>query len=207
MADVQHRDIPDSELHEPKGVAGANVNTVYVADGAGSGSWSPYVKGTIIGYADYNDSATATTPINLVANTPVYLTNDALGSNTKDRLQTGIGADSLWDSTENKFDWFAAGLQLDDMVDIRLDIQVTTTAANQSYEVFLEMATDSGSSYPIPFASGTVKTAGAKDVNRYNGVYMGDNITLNNKARFRIVSDAAATVVVRGWYVKVITNR
>lgn len=35
-----HRDLPDNQLHEPKGVAGASANTVYQADGAGSGSWS-----------------------------------------------------------------------------------------------------------------------------------------------------------------------
>jgi hypothetical protein len=36
---IQHADIPDAQLHEPKGAAGASANTVYVADGAGSGTW------------------------------------------------------------------------------------------------------------------------------------------------------------------------
>lgn len=36
---VQHRDIPDSQLHEPKGVAAASSSEVYVANGAASGSW------------------------------------------------------------------------------------------------------------------------------------------------------------------------
>lgn len=35
-----HKDLPDSELHEPKGVASASAGTVYIADGSGSGSWS-----------------------------------------------------------------------------------------------------------------------------------------------------------------------
>lgn len=44
MADVQHKNLPDADLHEPKGVAAASAGTTYVADGAGSGSWaqSPY---------------------------------------------------------------------------------------------------------------------------------------------------------------------
>src|SRR5690554_4379377 len=37
---IQHRDIPESELHEPKGVSAADSGTVYLADGVGSGSWS-----------------------------------------------------------------------------------------------------------------------------------------------------------------------
>ena len=39
MADVQHKDIADANLHEPKGVATASVGKVYVANGSGSGTW------------------------------------------------------------------------------------------------------------------------------------------------------------------------
>jgi hypothetical protein len=35
----QHSALTGSDLHEPKGAAGASVDTVYVADGAGSGTW------------------------------------------------------------------------------------------------------------------------------------------------------------------------
>lgn len=206
MADLQHKDIPDDELHPPKGASTASLDDVCHSDGAGGVVWKKASQGTIIGYADYNDAASATTPINLVANQPLYLTNDSLGSNTVSRLQDGIVGAELWSSVDNKFKWGSAGLQIDDMIDIRLDIEITTTAANQEYKVVLEMNTD-GASYDIPFASGIVKTAGARDINRYNGVYMGDTATLNGNARFRIETDASATLVVRGWYVKVITNR
>ena len=41
MADqLEHVDILDPEIHEPKGVASAAAGTVYVANGAGSGAWS-----------------------------------------------------------------------------------------------------------------------------------------------------------------------
>lgn len=36
---IQHRILPDSELHEPKGAASAIQGTVYVSDGSGSGDW------------------------------------------------------------------------------------------------------------------------------------------------------------------------
>lgn len=39
MANVQHSTMTGSNLHEPKGVAGASINQTYVADGAGSGAW------------------------------------------------------------------------------------------------------------------------------------------------------------------------
>ena len=48
MATIQHSSLTDSDgLHEPKGVASATSGDVYVADGAGSGSWDP-LEGTEI---------------------------------------------------------------------------------------------------------------------------------------------------------------
>ena len=38
MADVEHSALTGSDLHEPKGVASASANSVYVADGAASGA-------------------------------------------------------------------------------------------------------------------------------------------------------------------------
>ena len=37
---IQHNLITGSDLHEPKGVAAASANKVYVANGSGSGAWS-----------------------------------------------------------------------------------------------------------------------------------------------------------------------
>lgn len=46
---VQHKDIPEAQLHESKGVSTALVNTVFKANGAGSGAFqkvdSPMLKG------------------------------------------------------------------------------------------------------------------------------------------------------------------
>lgn len=36
---VQHKSIPNAELHEPKDINTAVIHTAYVADGAGSGDW------------------------------------------------------------------------------------------------------------------------------------------------------------------------
>lgn len=39
MADIEHSQIPSEHCHEPKGAPEAAAGTVYVADGAGSGSF------------------------------------------------------------------------------------------------------------------------------------------------------------------------
>ena len=39
MANVAHSGLTGANLHEPKGVASATVDKVYVSNGAGSGAW------------------------------------------------------------------------------------------------------------------------------------------------------------------------
>ena len=39
MAKIQHKDLPDQYLHEPKGAGTAGEGTVYVADGKGAGGF------------------------------------------------------------------------------------------------------------------------------------------------------------------------
>ena len=40
MANVQHSTLTDPNIHEPKGVASATANRVYMSNGSGSGSWT-----------------------------------------------------------------------------------------------------------------------------------------------------------------------
>lgn len=39
QGDIEHNELPDELLHEPKGASTAAAGTVYIADGAGSGSF------------------------------------------------------------------------------------------------------------------------------------------------------------------------
>jgi predicted solute-binding protein len=43
-----HKDLTGAELHEPKGADSAAAGTVYVADGSGSGDWTPAYEGIFI---------------------------------------------------------------------------------------------------------------------------------------------------------------
>ena len=66
MADVEHSQLPDELLHEPKGASTAAAGTVYVADGAGSGAFQKLPTTSIdivlraITLLDPNETDTAT---------------------------------------------------------------------------------------------------------------------------------------------------
>src|SRR5690606_1381760 len=44
---IQHEDITDPFIHEPKGAAAASADTVYVANGAGGGTWEKITTDSI----------------------------------------------------------------------------------------------------------------------------------------------------------------
>lgn len=46
---IQHSNIPDAQLHEPKGVVSAALNSAYFADGSGSGDWKKVGVETLSG--------------------------------------------------------------------------------------------------------------------------------------------------------------
>lgn len=157
-----------------------------------------------IGFFDYNDAATASSPIAVTGGAGnVGLTNDELGSFTI-KTYAPASVSDVWNASTDRFDW--TDLKLGDMVDIRLDITVTTASPNTNIIVDLELAIGSGTPYFIEFAEITEKTAAAHTVERYNGIYMGNTETLNNPARFVIRADGNCTVVVNGWYCKVLVR-
>lgn len=56
---VLHRDLTGADLHEPKGVASASAETLYHADGAGSGTWKK-AEAANVTVADTNNYFTGT---------------------------------------------------------------------------------------------------------------------------------------------------
>lgn len=91
MANLEHSTLTGSQLHEPKGAATALAGTAYLADGAGSGSFST-VPGAGQNVVTVNTLADFPTPvasvISLVDNTCYHISGFIdIGGN---RFQTGI---------------------------------------------------------------------------------------------------------------------
>lgn len=61
MPNVSHSSLTASNLHEPKGAASASSGQVYIADGAGSGSWR-YLPHSFCYYANIGTGTTYTAP-------------------------------------------------------------------------------------------------------------------------------------------------
>ena len=73
MPNIEHKDLTDPELHEPKGIAGAIANTVYVADGSGTGTWSKIVPDNVVVVHSVSDLPAAVGGVITLAANTIYL--------------------------------------------------------------------------------------------------------------------------------------
>lgn len=83
------------------------------------------------------DTATQTTPINHTGGTPTELTNDGLGALT-DATYAPTGITQFFNSGTDKLD-FDTGYTLGDIITLRVDVDVTTTASNQEVDLQLTL--------------------------------------------------------------------
>lgn len=68
---VQHKDLVDAERHEPKGAAAAAINTVYISNGAGSGSFGLVDAPTVV-IEQASDFPTAVSGVRTLAVNTTY---------------------------------------------------------------------------------------------------------------------------------------
>ena len=153
-----------------------------------------------VGFLTYSDLGTHSTAIVHTGGVDTVLTNDEAGAQTIKSFAP-IGITDVWDKDNARFDFSELGIG--DMVDIRLDLVVTTTANNQDVRVDLELG-QGGFSYTIPFEFEQIKSAGSAQVSRYNGIYIGDSNTRDNFGQFIFSSPSNATIVINGWYCEVL---
>lgn len=202
---IQHRDIPDSQLHETKGAASALAGQILTATGAGTATFqTPDYTKSRFGFWDYNDEATQTTPLALsVVNTEYQIPNDGLGDNTEKAFALP-GVPEVFNTFTNYFDF--SDLSVGDVLDIRIDLTYITTGANTVVETILELGIG-GTPYRLSFGKDYFKTAGTHQIVRSLPLYIGDSNTLDFPARFLAKSDTAGTTLkVNGWFVKAHTN-
>ena len=156
-----------------------------------------------VGYFHYNDVATSTTPLVVLPTIPKKLTNDTLGAYTNvDERPYGVSA-NLWDGTLNQFDF--SSLSIGDMVQLRVDLLVTTTSANQNVSIYAKFGVGTANEYDLLISHSLVKTITTDLQVVESCIFSIDNTDWRDfPAELYILSDDDATVQVNGWYIPII---
>ena len=152
------------------------------------------------GFADYNDSSTASTPVTLVEDVWTTLPNDGLGSFTQEQLPPGLG--TLLGSG-GSLD--LTGLQVGSDLLIRPDFTVTPSSNNSSLAFRFSLGNGDGA-YTLEQQLGRLDL-GAGVPYRFAlqalYVYVGDLNTRDNPVNLQVKLSGAGSVVNAGMAVKV----
>jgi hypothetical protein len=150
---------------------------------------------------DANDTATTATPITHTGGaTTTYLTNNALGSFTNS--YNPDTKDALWNPSTNKFDF--TSLKIGDTIEMRSDIEVDTSAANQELDLLISIAEGTASPYELNITHSYYKSISTGNkITFLFRVYIGDEVTRTGGARFRFSSANNATIKVNGWFYQI----
>lgn len=191
MADIEHSVLTSTELHEPKGVDTAAVDKVYVADGAGSGSWKNiFVSGT----EDYDDTGAAQSLGTSYA-TRTFLTNNGLGPQT-DASSRLPGKTDIYDTSTNEFDFGGAGYEIGDHLIIRVDLDITTSATNREIVVGADLAIGTAAAYTFrPYRQNFKTAATYSNTIVYFIFDIGNTFTKDNPAKLFAYSDGSGDTI------------
>lgn len=194
---VEHKDIPNSDLHEAKGASSASSGSFLRGNGDGTATFQSI--NDLVGWWNYDDDATSSSPIDLTAaDTRYTLTNDTLGANTI--TNQGLTGVTIWDESTDRLDF--SNLSVGDMYMIRSDVVINNSGANGLFTLELELAEGTGSSFYLPMNQLYVKSAGdVRWITTYMG-FVGSTTVRDNPARITMQSDTTGdTVEVNGWYI------
>lgn len=155
------------------------------------------------GYFDYNDTATAVTPIALTANVWTKLTNNSLGPNTT-KKGAAVNLLDIWNTSTNQFDFTKTELYT--MINIRVDVAVNSGSPNTEIQLRLNLGIGSSGPYTLFFNNTIVKSAGQYQLLIPCNIYIGNDITRNYPTEIQIKTDTNSSVIVNGWYCQIFTG-
>ena len=204
---IQHKDIPEAQLHEVKGASTSTTGQILTSTGGAAAFQTPAIT-VSQGVYDYNDLATASTPVDLtVADTQYELPNDGLGPFTNLGF-TLPNLANVWNVSTDRFSFNGGtALKLGDTVDIRFDVEFTTGTTNTDIDLVLELGIGGTPYQLVIVADKDHSSAGTYQEVHMFSIYMGDANTLNNPGRvLASASKTGSTVKVNGWFVRVFHN-
>lgn len=196
MADLQHKDLPDSQLHEPKGVSTASSGDIYVANGSGGGTWAqldgvgstgapagalPVADGTggldflrYQGWAQYEDSRTTVGAPSQTLSSGVrtlWLNNGSALTIDKKPSDATL---PLWNTSTNKHQPIAAF----DIYHLRMSFIAENYAGSTPY---LDIELDIGGSVGTIFSRGVAlrKGGAAQSISLAFPVFSGSTYLAN----------------------------
>lgn len=200
---IQHKNIPDSQLHEPKGVATATAKKLYISNGAGSGNWRKLneldidysVKSNnLFGWNDIADAQYPSgSPRSISSGVRTLITNDTLGTPT-DTSRLG----NIWDSTNSQF--LIDDLNATYLIRFRASVKAVA-AAGTPYSFKLELESSNGPTI-ISASDQIIKGGSYENAIGITTLFYNGSFINNQPLKIYVTSDTAITLYNLGFVIQ-----
>ena len=157
-----------------------------------------------LGFIDYNDTSTSSTPLTIVADTWTDVPNNGLGAFTNKAFAPD-GITELMDTSTGYLDF--TQLSLGDSIEVRIDFKTTPSINNSLLEVRYELG-GGADVYPLDIYSDRLDVNAGIPYDSFKNsfiIYMGDENTLNNPGKLQVKLSGGGTLVNAG--VAIIINK
>ena len=144
-----------------------------------------------VGSFHYVDLATITTPLTVLATVEKKITNDTASTETN-VLNAPYGISTMWNTTNNQLDFTQCAIG--DLVTVIPAIEITTTATNQTFQIYIKTGIGSATPLTKQVYNGALAVIGSVVVNAARDFAI-DTLNLKDyPAEIYILSSANATV-------------
>ncbi len=126
MANVQHSNLTDPNLHEPKGISTATADQVYISNGSASGNWRDVNRLPGTGWGQYSNSIYVGTTALAVSTTDVIIPFDTNVTVTQLPISLTGSTSSLMDLATERLLFVSAG----DLHSITVTFKVYSTSGS-----------------------------------------------------------------------------
>jgi hypothetical protein len=152
MANIQHSTLTDPNLHEPKGISTASANTVYMANGSGSGTYTNVNRLPGTGWGQYSNAVYVSTTYLAISTTAVILPFDTNANVTQLPITLAGSTSPLMNLTNETLLFVSAG----DMHSISIALRIATVSANPDHFDFTLYGSSDGTTYATRLGETTV---------------------------------------------------
>jgi hypothetical protein len=153
---------------------------------------------SVIGFFDYRDSGDT---VAYTAEDIENLQNDKAGDGT-DISHPPYGVSDLWDipNSQLQFD----GLEVGDLIKLRIDTNVTLTDPDSFFELGLKLATGAIDETNVKIARETTQASSYADYSHFYSFYLATESQVTEKGKIYFYSPSNGEIIVKGFFIEVV---
>lgn len=193
MANVQHSSLTDPNLHEPKGIAAASANQLYLSNGSGSGTWTNANRFPGTGWGKYTNTTYVGTTTLAVSTTEVLLPFTTDDTVTQLPITYTGTTSSLMNLSSETLQFVASG----DLHAVTTTFKIYSVSGSPAYMNLILYGSSDGTTYSTVLGDKTITLSkGANQVIVETALFPVTSNMVSHGARIYVVTNTGTANII-----------